>query len=155
MRQAVATNLAVSKLEVAFRVITEGEGLQTIHKATALGPASHKIHLISPRRHPELLINPELLISTSFIINGDTLHKAELARAHVHKGGTYMLPLIWVLVVHRVLGALQIWGSRVQYFASVASHGAGHGEAVEVPKGLGPWRDRQIPSVRGHSVHGR
>jgi len=129
MRQAVATNLAVSKLEVAFRVITEGEGLQTIHKATALGPASHKIQFISPRRHPELI-----LISRC-VISADTLHKAEFALAHVHKGGTYMLPLSWVLVVHLLLGALEIRG-RVQSFASVASHGAGHGAAVEIPKGL-------------------
>ena len=68
----------------------------------------------------------------------ETLHKAEFARAHVHKGGTYTLPLsCWVLVVHLLLGALEIRGSRVQYFASVeASRGAGHGVAVEVPKGL-------------------
>jgi hypothetical protein len=63
----------------------------------------------------------------------------------VHKGGTCMLPLGWVLVVHRVLGALQIRGSRV----------ASHGAAVEVPKSLGLWRDRQSPRGRGHSVHGR
>jgi hypothetical protein len=120
MRQAVATNLAVFKLQVSFHD-TEGEGLEAIHKATALGPASHKLLLISQRQHPELLIS-----TTSVIIDGDTLHKAEFARAHVHKGGTCMLPLGWVLVVHRVLGALQIRGSRV----------ASHGAAVEVPKGL-------------------
>jgi hypothetical protein len=119
MRQAAATNLAVFKLQVSFHD-TEG-GLQAIHKATALGPASHKLLLISQRQHPELLIS-----TTSVIIDGDTLHKAEFARAHVHKGGTCMLPLGWVLVVHRVLGALQIRGSRV----------ASHGAAVEVPKSL-------------------
>lgn len=89
MRQAVATNLAVFKLEVSIRVITEGEGLQTIHKTTALGPASNKIiHISKQRQH-----GPIILISLC-VISADTLHNAEFALAHVHKGGTYMvLPL--------------------------------------------------------------
>jgi len=130
MRQSVATNPAVPKLQVSFHVITEGEGLRTIHKATTLGPAS-----LIPRLN-EIRISPRLhqLLIGNAVINADTLHKAEFAWAHVQKGGTHM-PLSWVLVVvHLLLAPLQI-RVRAQSFASVASLGAGHGAAAEVPKG--------------------
>ena len=63
------------KLQVSFRIIHKGEGLQTIHKAAALGHASTRLGL-----RLWLSIFPELLISPA-IINGDTLHNAEFARA--------------------------------------------------------------------------
>ena len=112
------------KLQVSFRIIHKGEGLQTIHKAAALGHASSRLWL---RLFPELLISPA-------IINGDTLHNAEFARAHVQKGGTYMLLsiLVWVLVEQLHLAALEV-RERVQ---CVSSPDAGHGAAVEVPQGL-------------------
>jgi len=124
LRQHVASAPAVFKLQVSFRIIHKGEGLQTIHKAAALGHASSRLWL---RLFPELLISPA-------IINGDTLHKAEFAGAHVQKGGTYMLLsiLVWVLVEQLHLAALEV-RERVQ---CVSSPDAGHGAAVEVPKGL-------------------
>ena len=125
LRQPVASAPAVFKLQVSFRIIHKGEGLQTIHKAAALGHASTRLGL-----RLWLSLFPELLISPA-IINGDTLHKAEFAWAHVQKGGTYML-LSWVLVEHLHLAALEVRG-RVQ---CVSSPDAGHGAAVEVPKGL-------------------
>ena len=128
LRQHVASAPAVFKLQVSFRIIHKGEGLQTIHKAAALGHASSRLWL-----RLRLSLFPELLISPA-IINGDTLHKAEFAGAHVQKGGTYMLLsiLVWVLVEQLHLAALEV-RERVQ---CVSSPDAGHGAAVEVPKGL-------------------
>ena len=78
LRQHVASAPAVFKLQVSFRIIHKGEGLQTIHKAAALGHASSRLWLrlrLRLRLRLWLSLFPELLISPA-IINGDTLHKA-------------------------------------------------------------------------------
>ncbi|KAK8446494.1 hypothetical protein SEVIR_9G497701v4 [Setaria viridis] len=126
VRQAIATNPTVFKLQVSLHVIPEGEGHQTIHTATALR---------------QLLISP-------VVINGDTLHKAVFAPAHVDEGGAYM-PLSRVLAVHLLLAAFHFRRRAQSSVASVPCAGAGRGAAVEVPKGLRVFRDADEGLERG------